>query len=93
MIFCPLVDPRAAGQQSSSLLNVVDRWLQEVTPGAHLQFETITNADALIAGFSFDRRGDVRTRRYRGHECRLRLVVRATGIDGLAGISGHVMPD
>ncbi len=61
----PADDPRAAGQQSRSLLNVVDRWLQEVTPGAHLQFETITNADALIAGFSFDRRGDVRTRRYR----------------------------
>ena len=50
---------------SGRLLDVVDFWLQEVTPGVHLQLETIQDADAILAGFSFDRPGDVETRRYR----------------------------
>ena len=48
-----------------SLADVVNHWLQGVTPGAQLEFETIATADALIAGFSFDRPGDVATRRFR----------------------------
>ena len=47
------------------LIEIIDHWIQEVTPGAHLQLETIQDADAILAGFSFDRPGDVRTRRYR----------------------------
>lgn len=47
------------------LADVVNHWLQGVTPGAQLEFETIAAADALIAGFSFDRPGDVATRRFR----------------------------
>ena len=58
-------DPRYPNLSSRRLLDVVDHWLQEVTPGAHLQLETIQDADAIIAGFSFDRPGDVQTRRYR----------------------------
>ena len=63
--FLPAVDPRCPDLSSGRLLDVVDIWLQEVTPGVHLQLETIQDADAILAGFSFDRPGDVETRRYR----------------------------
>ena len=43
----------------------IERWLAEVSPGAHLRLESIPNADTLVAGFTFDRRGDVETQRYR----------------------------
>ena len=59
-------DPRcpelSAGRR---LLDIVDRWLQEITPGTHLDLDEIQDADAVIAGFSFDRPGDVASRRYR----------------------------
>ena len=61
----PENDPRRSTLRSRRLLDVVDEWLQTVTPGVHLKFETVQAADALIAGFSFDRPGDVPTRRYR----------------------------
>lgn len=58
-------DPRQVNQSGRRLLDVVDHWLQEVTPGAHLQLEAVRDADAIIAGFSFDRPGDVTTKRFR----------------------------
>ena len=58
-------DPRCSDLHSRHLLHVVNRWLQEVTPGVHLQLEPVPTADALIAGFSFDRPGDIETRPYR----------------------------
>ena len=58
-------DPRCGDSSSRRLPAVVDYWLHDVSPGAHLQFETIRDADALIGGFSFDRPGDVPTRRFR----------------------------
>lgn len=58
-------DPRCPDTHSGRILDVVDHWLQAVTPGVHLQLETIPDADAILAGFSFDRPGDVATRRYR----------------------------
>ena len=58
-------DPRCETSGRRGLLEVLEHWLQEVTPGAHLDFDVVPDADAIIAGFSFDRRGDVRTRRYR----------------------------
>lgn len=58
-------DPRFPEQKRVRLLEVVDYWLQEVTPGAHLQFKTIPAADALVAGFEFDKLGDRGTNRYR----------------------------
>lgn len=58
-------DARCTPNGSHRLLEVLEYWLQQVTPGAHLDFDVVQEADALIAGFSFDRRGDVRTRRYR----------------------------
>ena len=63
--FLDATDPRFPQQKRARLLEVVDYWLQEVTPGAHLQFETIPKADALVAGFEFDKLGDIRTNRYR----------------------------
>ena len=61
----PADDPRCPDLPSLRLGEVVDYWLQEVTPGVHLELETIQDADAIIAGFSFDRPGDVESRRYR----------------------------
>lgn len=58
-------DPRCAGSSSRRLFNIVDHWLQQVTPGAHLELEAVQHADAIIAGFSFDQKGDVKSRRYR----------------------------
>ena len=47
------------------LLDVVGHWLQEVSPGVRLNLDTIKVADALVAGFSFERLGDIDTRPYR----------------------------
>jgi len=58
-------DPRYPDLSSRRLLEVVNHWLQAVSPGAHLELESIQDADAVIAGYSFDRPGDVATRRYR----------------------------
>lgn len=58
-------DPRCANLGRRRLIDVVDYWLQDVSPGAHLQLQSIPDADAMTAGFRFDRRTDVQTRRYR----------------------------
>ena len=63
--YLPPDDPRRVDRPDRRLLNVVDYWLQEVTPGAHLELEAVQAADAIIAGFSFDRTDHLRTRRYR----------------------------
>ena len=57
-------DPRSAESGHRRLDALVDLWLQDVSPGAHLRMEEVVAADAIIAGFSFDRRGDVESRRY-----------------------------
>ena len=58
-------DSRCIEGGSRRLIDVVDQWLQDVSPGAHVQLERIVAADALIASFSFDRPGDVASRRHR----------------------------
>ena len=58
-------DPRCVKSRRRQLLDVVDLWLQDVSPGAHLQLEPVPSADTVIAGFTFDRPGDVRSSRYR----------------------------
>ena len=58
-------DPRCGDSSKRRLPHVVDHWLQDVSPGAHLQVQAIPDADALIGGFAFDRPGDIATRRYR----------------------------
>lgn len=58
-------DPRRGAAGTGRHRDVVDYWLQEVTPGAELKIERIQDADALIGGFTFARPGDVETRRYR----------------------------
>ena len=56
-------DPRCRDQRR--LLDVVDHWLQYVSPGVHLQIRSVSDADAVVAGFTFDRPGDVASRRHR----------------------------
>lgn len=58
-------DPRCQYKFGQRLIDVVNGWLQEITPGVRLQIETVPTADALIAGFSFNRPGDVATRPFR----------------------------
>ena len=58
-------DPRRADATGHRLVDVVDHWLQDVSPGAHLQLEAVLAADAVLAGFAFDRPGDTRSRRHR----------------------------
>ena len=58
-------DPRRADAPGRRLVDVVDHWLQDVSPGAHLGLEAVMAADAVIAGFTFDRPGDVASRRHR----------------------------
>ncbi|MDE2929982.1 MAG: DUF3696 domain-containing protein [Chloroflexota bacterium] len=58
-------DPRCVASERRRLRDAVDQWLQEVHPGAHLELEEITAADAILPGFAFDRAGDVATRPYR----------------------------
>ncbi|MCY4661635.1 MAG: AAA family ATPase [Acidobacteria bacterium] len=61
----PTDDPRCAEASGRRLVEVVDHWLQDVSPGARLELESIPAADAVIAGFTFDRAGDVASRRHR----------------------------
>ena len=59
-------DPRCPPElPSRRFMEIIDHWLKMVTPGTHLQLENIQGADAIIAGYSFDRPNDVRTRAYR----------------------------
>ena len=58
-------DPRHTDGTGRRLITVVNSWLQEVSPGAHVHLEAIQAADAVIAGFTFDRPGDVETQPHR----------------------------
>ena len=58
-------DPRCAVSAEHRLIAVVDHWLQDVSPGAHLQLRAVSDADTVIAGFTFDRAGDTALRPYR----------------------------
>ena len=61
-------DPRCFDLQERrdhSLMAVVNHWLQGVTPGVRVNLDTVPTADALIAEYSFDRPGDVPTKRFR----------------------------
>ena len=58
-------DPRCPELPSRRLFDAVVHWLQEVTPGANIKLDAVQDADAVIAGFSFDRPGDVASRSYR----------------------------
>ena len=58
-------DPRGAGSAGRRLIDIVDYWLQEVSPGAHLRLRAVSDADTVIARFTFDRDHDTATRPYR----------------------------
>ena len=63
-----MTDPRCVGCFDAPrfrLDKVVDYWLQDVSPGAQLKMRSIPDASAITAGFTFHRKGDVPTRRYR----------------------------
>ena len=60
-------DPRyvESDQPRLNLIKLVDLWLQDVSPGVHLQLKEIRDADALLPIFRFDRPGDARSKRHR----------------------------
>ena len=61
----PAGDPRLEQATGQRVLDAIDHWVGEISPGARLLFDQVVEADALLAGFSFDREGDVATRRFR----------------------------
>lgn len=58
-------DPRCIEGGDRPLLAIVDQWMQDVCPGAHLQLKEMRAVDAVIAEFTFDREDDVASRRHR----------------------------
>ena len=61
-----ITDPRCPSSNAGrKVLDVVNFWLQAITPGANIGLDEVRQADALVAGFSFERPGDIRTLRYR----------------------------
>lgn len=59
-------DPRLKALGSSRrLVDQVDCWLQEISPGSHLDIEPIRSADLMIGGYRFNRSGDISSRRFR----------------------------
>ena len=61
----PSTDPRCVNGRNQLLIDVVDLWSQEISPGAHLDMHSVAAAGLIIPGFSFDQPGDVPTRPYR----------------------------
>ena len=61
----PVEDPRYLESDTNKIGDIVEVWLQHISPGVHLQLDRVIPADSLIAGFSFDRPGDVPSRPYR----------------------------
>lgn len=60
-------DPRLAAHSDvgRNLIDQVDGWLQEISPGCHLNIDPIRRADSALSGFEFDRPGDIKTRAFR----------------------------
>ena len=58
-------DSRRGDGSSRRLIDVVNLWLKDVCPDSQIQIQSIPDADAVIAGFSFESAGDVATRRFR----------------------------
>lgn len=58
-------DPRLASNDKLRLIDNVDHWLNAVSPGVNLELEAIPTADAIVAGYSYDRKGDIASRPFR----------------------------
>ena len=58
-------DARFAQGVPARLIDQVDHWLQEISPGAHLELQEVRAADLMISGFAFDRPKDAPTRAFR----------------------------
>ena len=58
-------DPRSVRSGSLRLLDVVNLWLQNISPGVNLKLDAVMSADAVITGFSYDQPGDVASRKHR----------------------------
>ena len=86
-------DPRCGPSGRRQLFSVLDDWLQDVSPGAHLQLEAVMAADAVIAGFTFNRPGDVQSRRHRATKRRVRIVVCAPRYVSVALTTRNVVPN
>ena len=58
-------DPRLMDDSGDLLIDVVDYWMQTISPGAHINLRRVNEADIIVAGFEFDQVGQARTRPYR----------------------------
>ena len=57
-------DPRCIDGERK-LLQIVEYWLQKVSPGSRLEIRPVRSADSLIGSFKFEQSGDVVTQPYR----------------------------
>ena len=58
-------DPRCEGLSGLGRLDVLEHWLQDLSPQARMPFTSAPDADSMSAGRRLDRNGDARTRRFR----------------------------
>ena len=58
-------DPRLRSTEQTLLIDVVDQWMQDVSPGSHINMEEIERAELIVPAFTFDQPRDVATRPYR----------------------------
>ena len=58
-------DPRNIEKKPMRLIDLVDRWLQEISPGVQLRLDAVQATDALAPGFAFERIGDIPSRKHR----------------------------
>lgn len=56
---------RRPGMPRTTLLDQANAWLALVSPGIELTVKALTEADIAVASYSFEQRGDVRTKRFR----------------------------
>ena len=88
----PAADPRCGDGSTRRLRGAVDHWLQDVSPGAHLQLESVLAADAVLAGFTFDRPGGRHVTEAPRDQRGLRAVLRVPGCAGLAVRARYTLP-
>lgn len=54
-----------SGAATPTLRDETNAWLAAVSPGVELSFRSVAEADMAVAGYSFEQRGDVRTKPFR----------------------------
>ena len=89
----PEDDPRSVGQSARKLSAILEHWLDSVSPGTHLWLDTIPDADALLARFSFDRPKGCRNASISRYKCGLWIILHLTGANHITRSSWDLVFD